>query len=144
MNLYTIGFTKKSAQDFFDLIIKNGVKLVIDTRLNNKSQLAGFAKQGDLEYFLKKIGDIKYIHMLKWAPTDDLLKNYQKKKIDWDEYKKQYSNILEQRNIKKEIDFSVLDNACLLCSEDKPGHCHRRLLAEYFAELGKDIKIVHL
>jgi hypothetical protein len=87
MNLYTIGFTKKSAKDFFALIIKNGIKLVIDTRLNNKSQLAGFAKQGDLEYFLKKIGDIKYIHMLKWAPTDDLLKNYQRKKIDWDEYR---------------------------------------------------------
>lgn len=144
MKLYTIGFTKKSAQDFFDLIIKNGVKLVIDTRLNNKSQLAGFAKQRDLEYFLKRIGDIKYIHMSKWAPTEDLLKNYQKKKIDWDDYKKEYINILEHRNIKKDIDFSVLNNACLLCSEDKPERCHRSLLAEYFKDLNKDIKIVHL
>ncbi|MDP3041139.1 MAG: DUF488 domain-containing protein [Candidatus Omnitrophota bacterium] len=144
MTLYTIGFTRKTAQEFFELLIKNGVKLVIDTRLNNKSQLAGFTKEDDLKYFLAKVCNIKYVHMEKWTPTDELLKSYKKKIIGWEEYKNQYLNILEKRDIKKDTDFTMLDNACLLCSEEKAEYCHRRLLAEYFKDCNKDIKIVHL
>lgn len=144
MNLFTIGFTKKTAQDFFELLIKNDVKRVIDIRLNNKSHLAGFAKQENLQYFLKKIGNIEYIHLLKGAPTKELLNDYKKKNISWEEYERKYFDILENRNIVNEIDFSILDKACLLCSEAKPEYCHRRLFAEYLAKHKKEINISHL
>lgn len=144
MNLYTIGFTKKSAKEFFELLLKNNIKCVIDARLNNKSQLAGFTKQDDFKYFLEKIGNVRYTHILEWAPTEEILNSFKKKKINWEEYKNQYLALLRQRNIAKNIDFKEMDGACLLCSEEKPDYCHRRLLAEYLKELNKDIKIVHL
>jgi len=144
MNLYTVGFTKKSAKEFFELLLKNNIKCVIDTRLNNKSQLAGFTKQDDFKYFLERIGNVKYTHILEWAPTEEILNSFKKKKINWEEYKNQYLALLRQRNIAKNIDFKEMDGACLLCSEEKPDYCHRRLLAEYLRDLNKDIKIVHL
>ena len=143
INLYTIGFTKKSAKEFFDLLIENKIKKVIDVRLNNKSQLAGFAKSDDLRYFLKIIGNIDYVHMSDYAPTKELLGAYRKKLIDWDEYEKQYFDILNQ-NISKIIDYSFFNDSCLLCSESTPKYCHRRLLSEYLAEQNKQIKIIHL
>jgi uncharacterized protein (DUF488 family) len=85
MKLYTIGFTKKSAEQFFSLLKKNNVKCVIDIRLNNKSQLAGFTKEEDLKYFLQAIAGIDYCHMLLFAPTDEILKKYQNKEISWDD-----------------------------------------------------------
>lgn len=144
MNLYTIGFTKKCAKEFFELLIKNNIKTVIDTRLNNKSQLAGFTKQDDFKYFLEKIGSIKYVYKLEWAPSKEMLDNFKKKKINWEEYKSQYLALLSQRNITNGIDFMQLDGACLLCSEEKPNYCHRRLLAEYLEKSNRDISIVHL
>ncbi len=144
MNLYTIGFTKKSAEEFFNSLIKNSVRRIIDTRLNNKSQLAGFTKEKDLKYFLKKISNIDYVHMPQWAPTDEILNGYKKKLISWEEYEKKYTDILKERNILEKLDFSILENACLLCSEEKPEHCHRRLLAEYFQKQNSEINIIHL
>lgn len=143
INLYTIGFTKKSAKEFFDLLIENKIKKVIDVRLNNKSQLAGFAKSDDLRYFLKIIGNIDYVHMPDYAPTKELLGGYRKKLIDWDEYEPKYFDILNQ-NIPKEIDYSFFNDSCLLCSESTPKYCHRRLLSEYLAEKNKQIKVIHL
>ncbi|HUV79613.1 MAG TPA: DUF488 domain-containing protein [Candidatus Bathyarchaeia archaeon] len=144
IKLYTIGFTKKSAKKFFEILKKNNVEKIIDIRLNNTSQLAGFTKMEDFKYFLNEIGDIKYIHMLDCAPTEDLLKNYKKRNITWNEYEKRYFDILEKRNILKDIDYSIFNNACLLCSESSPKFCHRRLLAEYLAEHKTEISIIHL
>lgn len=144
MNLYTIGFTKKSAEVFFNILMKNSVRRIIDTRLNNRSQLAGFTKEEDLKFFLKKISNIDYVYMPQWAPTDEILSGYKKKLINWEEYARKYINILKERDIWAKVDSSILENACLLCSEDKPERCHRRLLAEYFQEQNKEISITHL
>jgi len=144
VKLYTIGFTKKLANEFFNILISNNVKRLIDVRLNNKSQLSGFTKSEDLQYFLKKIGQIDYIYMSEFAPTDELLDGYRKKQIGWDEYEKQYCSLLAQRDVLKNKNVSIFDNACLLCSEPTARQCHRRLAAEYIARSNKEIKIIHL
>jgi uncharacterized protein (DUF488 family) len=144
VNLFTIGFTQKSAQKFFEILKEAGVKQVIDTRLNNVSQLAGFTKRADLEYFLKSIGGIDYTHILDLAPTQDILDEYKKNKGDWDVYEQKFLQLIANRQIEKKISPGQLDGACLLCSEAKPHHCHRRLVAEYLnRELGS-INICHL
>lgn len=144
IRVFTIGFTEKTAETFFGLLKKAGVKKIIDTRLNNVSQLAGFAKGKDLEFFAKSIVGASYEHNINMAPTKDLLSNYRDKKITWDQYEKEYIGILEKRRIIQNIDFEELDGACLLCSEHNPHMCHRRLLAEYFQKANKEIEIIHL
>lgn len=144
MNLYTIGFTKKSAKQFFELLKKNQVKCLIDTRLNNKSQLAGFAKKEDLEYFLDKIANIKYVYKPEFAPSDEILTKYKKGSMSWQEYEEKYLRLLEQRNILKGLDFSLFENACFLCSEHSPQNCHRRLLAEYLKQHNPSLEIIHI
>jgi uncharacterized protein (DUF488 family) len=144
MTLYTIGFSKKNAETFFELLILNGIKRLIDIRLNNKSQLAGFTKSGDLKYFLRKIANMEYIYMPMFAPTKELLKKYQEKQVGWKEYEGQYEKILDERNVLDNIDYSIFDNAVLLCSESTSECCHRRLLAEYLANSNSNIKIKHL
>ncbi len=144
INLYTIGFTKKNAKDFFERLMSAGVTKIIDVRLNNVSQLAGFTKKPDLEYFLKSIGDIEYIHRLDLAPTKDILDKYKKQKGDWQIYEKQFLNLMEQRRIETKITPKILENACLLCSEPTAHHCHRRLVAEYLQEKLGNLKINHL
>ena len=144
IKLFTIGFTEKSAETFFDLLKKGGVKKILDTRLNNVSQLAAFAKGRDLKYFAKEIANIEYEHRIDLAPTKELLSDYRNKKVTWEEYQKIYIKTLDDRNILKKIDFNKLDGSCLLCSEHKPDMCHRRLLAEYFRKANKEIEIIHL
>jgi len=145
MKLFTIGFTHKSAEDFFTRLERAGVKRILDIRLNNVSQLAGFAKRDDLRYFAKAIAGIDYTHVPELAPTEDILKAYRAdKKSVWPEFERQFKKLMMQRHIEKSISHSMLDHACLLCSEDKPDHCHRRLVAEYLAEHGPRIEIVHL
>ncbi|HYG15410.1 MAG TPA: DUF488 domain-containing protein [Bacteroidia bacterium] len=144
IKLFTIGFTEKPAEKFFTLLKKAGVKEIVDTRINNVSQLAGFAKASDLKYFAKQIADISYSHNLDFAPTKELLGKYRDKKISWEEYEKAYLNLLDMRKIAAEINIDKLHNNCLLCSEHTPERCHRRLLAEYLARVKNDIKIVHL
>jgi|GEM_PF-72556 len=144
IRVFTIGFTQKSAQQFFDTLLKNNVRILIDVRLNNKSQLAGFTKAEDLKYFLKKIGAIEYLHLPVCAPTEDLLKRYQKKEIKWPEYEKEYQEILNKRDIKKKFEETDLDFVCFLCSEPKPDQCHRRLLAEYLRHHFPQMEIIHL
>lgn len=144
MKLFTIGFTKKSAEDFFESLKKNNVKKLIDIRLNTKSQLAGFAKQNDLKYFLQQICKIEYLYMPNLAPSKELLNGYQDKRVSWEQYEKEYIGLLEGRKILSNIDYSVFNNACFLCSEDTPEQCHRRLAAEYLARANKEIEIVHL
>ena len=144
IKLYTIGFTEKTAKDFFTLLQKAGVKKILDVRINNISQLAGFAKGKDLAYFAKTIVGADYEHNIDLVPTKELLKDYREQKVDWAKYEKEYIDILNKRNILKKLDFSKLDGACLLCSEHKPDMCHRRLLAEYLQKANKEIEIIHL
>jgi uncharacterized protein (DUF488 family) len=144
IKLFTIGFTRKSASRFFEGLKQSGVRKLIDTRLNNTSQLSGFAKQDDLKYFLAQICGIEYSHALCLAPTQDILDAYKKKQISWQEYSQQYLEILRQRKVESSISPDELENACFLCSEDKPHFCHRRLAAEYFQSHFNNIEIIHL
>ncbi len=142
--IYTIGFTKKTAEKFFNSLIQHKVRKVIDTRINNESQLAGFAKNKDLKYFLKQIGNIEYNHEVKYAPTKELLDKYRKKDISWGDYTKEYLAIIEERRITDNLSVEDIDGCCMLCSEDKPDKCHRRLLAEYLQKRFPSLEIVHI
>ena len=139
-----MGFTGKSAKTFFDLLVKHSVKRVVDTRRHNKSQLAGFTKGKDLDYFLSKIGSIQYQHNLDYAPSSDLLKKYRKKMIDWEQYEKAYLKEIKGRNILDRVKQDELENTCFLCSEATADHCHRRVLTEYLVSNFPDLKIIHL
>ena len=144
MRVYTIGFTKTSAESFFARLQEAGVKRVLDVRLNNVSQLAGFAKKNDLRYFLKAICSIGYEHRPELAPTKEMLDAYKKNKGPWSEYEEQFLDLMERRRIEEIIERDVLDGGCLLCSEDTPHHCHRRLVVEYLQEKWGGFEIVHL
>jgi uncharacterized protein (DUF488 family) len=145
ITLYTIGFTKKNAKQFFELIQRSGANKVLDTRLNNVSQLAGFTKKDDLAFFLDKVAGVSYDHALKLAPTDDILKSYKKGEITWDTYANAYNDLIGKRHVEELFPADLLDGACLLCSEATPHHCHRRLAAEFFKNhLGGGVEIVHL
>lgn len=143
MNIFTIGFAQKSAEEFFTLLTDNNVKKLIDIRLNNKSQLAGFANAKHLSYLLK-LHNIDYEYKLEMAPTKELLDGYKKKEISWLEYEKVYNKILVDRDIFHNISINELDNCVLLCSEPTAEQCHRRLAAEYLANNFDDINIKHL
>ncbi len=144
MRLYTIGFTKKTAHRFFDLLKTSGAKCVVDVRLNNVSQLAGFAKKNDLAYFLKEICGMEYVHLPELAPTKDILDEYKKQKGDWRTYEDRFLALMKQRRIEESVPKEVVADGCLLCSEDKPHHCHRRLVADYLKEHWGDVDISHL
>lgn len=145
MNVFTIGFTKKSAEHFFNQLIDNDVKKIIDVRLNNTSQLSGFAKKKDLIFFLEKLCGIDYIHLDELAPTKSILEPYQKKKITWEQYAIEFINLMEKRNIEKSIDIAGMDKSCLLCSEDRPHFCHRRLVLQYLnSKIDNIFEIRHL
>lgn len=143
-NLYTIGFTKKSAKVFFHLLNSNSVKKLIDIRLNNVSQLAGFAKRDDLIFFLDEICDCDYRHEPMLAPTKEILDGYKKKLISWDTYEEKFLKLLIDRNAHKLVTTEELTNACLLCSEPTPEKCHRRLVSEYFKKHFPNISIIHI
>jgi len=143
--IFTIGFTAKRAEDFFNLLIDRNVKTVLDVRLNNKSQLSGFAKKDDLKFFLKEIGEIAYIEARELAPEVDILKRYQRKEISWEEYADRYLNLISKRNVERLIEKNKVIGSCLLCSEHLPHHCHRRLAAEYLnSQWGSTLTITHL
>jgi uncharacterized protein (DUF488 family) len=145
IRVFTIGFTKKNAEYFFEKLKKAGVQRIVDVRLNNVSQLAGFAKRDDLRYFLRAIGGMDYVHLPDLAPTKDILDAYKKHKGDWRVYEDAFRNLMERRQIEKSVPKQVVDEGCLLCSEDKPHHCHRRLVAEYLNEKwDEDLDIRHL
>lgn len=144
IKLFTIGFTGKSAEKFFNLLRNNGVKKIVDTRINNTSQLAGFAKGSDLSFFAKEIGQMSYDHRVEFAPTKELLSNYRGKRITWEQYEIEYLNLLDMRKIVQKVNIDLLHENCLLCSEHTPEKCHRRLLAEYLKQVKGEIEIIHL
>lgn len=147
MKVYTIGFTQKTAEEFFESLKREKVVLLIDTRINNTSQLAGFAKARDLEYFLQQIGGIKYTYRPDFAPTQELLKNWRNKKISWEDYEAEYDRLLKLRGTYRNFlrDYEDFERVCLLCSEATPEHCHRRLFAEKLEQtFPGEIEVVHL
>ncbi len=145
VNLATIGFTKTTAAKFFDRLKNASVKKVIDVRLHNTSQLAGFAKADDLAYFLKEICGAQYVHQPLLAPTDDILKAFKRDKGDWTIYENSFMQLMEQRKIEERLKPGMFESGCLLCSEDKPHHCHRRLVCEYLnAKWDGTLKVRHL
>lgn len=141
----TIGFTESSAEKFFDRIERAGVRRVIDVRLHNTSQIAGFAKSKDLAYFLRTIAGVDYKHEPLLAPTESMLTAYKKQKGDWATYEKQFRKLMEERHIEKQFTPAMMDGVCLLCSEAKPHHCHRRLVCDYLNEKwGGALTVEHL
>lgn len=144
MKVYTLGFTKKSAEAFFSTLRDSGARRVVDVRLNNVSQLAGFSKRDDLRYFLREICDLDYVHLPALAPTQELLSAYRKGGGDWPAYEREFLSLMRARRIENTIPPDLIADGCLLCSEDKPHHCHRRLVAEYLRDRWGDLEIVHL
>ena len=146
MKLYTIGFTQKSAREFFNKIKNNNIDLLIDIRLNNVSQLAGFAKGKDLEYFLKEICNCEYAHDDVFAPTKELLDNYRANKVSWKEYENVFAKIMASRQIEERFKklYKNYKNVCLLCTEPTAEQCHRRLVAEYLQKHCENIEIIHI
>lgn len=120
--------------------------MLVDIRLNNKSQLAGFTKGNDLRYFLDEVCNCKYQHCTEYAPTKDILDNYKKKVISWDEYVTQYITLMQKRNaIRKFTDiFGKYKSVCLLCSEPTPENCHRRLLSEMIVAERPETTVKHI
>ena len=144
MNVFTIGFTRKPARRFFELVSRSGAKRIVDVRLNNASQLSAFAKKDDLAFFLAEICSIEYVHAPNLAPTADMLKAYRKGQVDWMTYERQFLDLMRERRIEETMPESLVADACLLCSEDQPHRCHRRLVAEYLRDRWGGIEIDHL
>lgn len=144
MTIFTIGFTKRSAESFFEALRRAQVKRLVDVRLNNVSQLAGFTKRDDLRYFVRAICAIEYVHRPDLAPTQEMLDAYKKHKGEWSTYERQFLELIKNRRIEETVPHELMDGACLLCSEDRPHRCHRRLVAEYLCEKWSDVSIEHL
>jgi uncharacterized protein (DUF488 family) len=144
MKIYTIGFTKKSARAFFSKLKESGAKRLVDVRLNNVSQLAGFAKKDDLRYFLNIICQMEYLHTPTLAPTQDILDAYKKRKGDWNVYEGHFLALMRSRHIETAVSREIMDESCLLCSEELPDYCHRRLVAEYLRDRWGDLEIQHI
>lgn len=141
---FTIGFTQKTAESFFTTLRDAGVTRVIDVRLNNSSQLAGFTKRDDLQFFLKGLYGIEYVHVSELAPTKDILDAYKKHDGDWGVYEKEFVALMERRKIEESVPREFIHGGCLLCSEHLPQHCHRRLVVEYLAQHWGPLKVTHL
>jgi uncharacterized protein (DUF488 family) len=144
MRIFTIGFTRKSAEEFFDLLEGAGVQRVVDIRLHNTSQLAGFTKQDDLKFFLDQVAGINYIHLPILAPTEELMQDYRKKRIKFDEFRERFTALLAERKIEQRLSPRDLHGGCLLCSEPAAKDCHRSFVAEYLAQAWDDVEVVHL
>ena len=144
MKLYTIGFTQKSAEKFFGLLRQPGLVRLVDIRLNNVSQLAGFTKKNDLKFFAETISGIAYSHLRELAPNAALLQEYKFAGNDWPMYETQFMALMAAREVESNTPRSLLDGGCLLCSEASPAQCHRRLVAEYLQAKWGDLEIQHL
>ena len=144
MKIYTIGFTRKSAEQFFTSLRDCAARRVVDVRLHNVSQLAGFSKKDDLEFFLRELCGIDYLHLLELAPTGEILDEYRKSKAGFAVFEQRMRELLGRREVEKTLPRELMDQACLLCGEEKPDHCHRRVVAEYLRERWGDLEIHHL
>ena len=145
MDIYTIGFTKKTAEDFFGRLKSSGIERLLDVRLNNTSQLASFAKIPDLAFFLDKLCNIDYMHEPRLAPTQNILDKFKKEKGTWEEYTIDFMDLMKNRKVEKEIDPAIFDKkTVLLCSEDTHENCHRSLIVDYLNSKWGNIQVHHL
>ena len=143
--IYTIGFTKKTAEEFFTLLRIAGVGHLIDIRLNNRSQLSGFAKSQDLSFFARELAGVEYLYLPELAPTQELLDGFKKHRGAWEEYEARFTRLMQERDSYKQFDQRLLEESpCFLCSEATPEHCHRRLVAEGLHALTPRLRIEHL
>lgn len=142
MEVFTIGFTGRTAESFFSALTSRAVQTLIDVRVNNRGQLAGFTKSQDLRYFLRELGGIRYVHDLRLAPTEDLLRRYRQKEISWDEYECEFTALLRSRSVERDVEQRTFETpTVLLCSEATTSKCHRRLVIDYLAaQWGVDIQ----
>jgi len=144
MKLFTIGFTKKSAETFFTRLKDASVKRLVDVRLNNVSQLAGFSKRDDLQYFCEAILSIAYVHLPELAPTQAMLDGFKKNHGSWPDYEEGFLALMAERRVEDSVAREVIDGGCLLCSEATPENCHRRLVAEYLQSKWSEVEIEHI
>jgi uncharacterized protein (DUF488 family) len=147
VEIFSIGFTHTTAKDFFGRLKQGGVERLLDVRLNNRSQLAGFAKRDDLQFFLKELLGVSYEHEPMLAPSQDILDAYKKRRnMPWAEYEQRFLDLMRERGIQHKLSPSEFESekTVLLCSEATPEHCHRRLVIEYLAEYWPDVRAVHL
>jgi uncharacterized protein (DUF488 family) len=145
VEVFTIGFTQKSAAEFFGLLRTAGVKRLVDVRLNNVSQLAGFTKRDDLAFFVRELCGAEYVHEPRLAPTQAMLDAYKKAKGEWSEYERRFLQLMAERKVEESIDRGLLAGpSALLCSEPTPEHCHRRLVLDYLRDKWGDVRAVHL
>lgn len=144
ITVFTIGFTKKTAEQFFEKLRADGIKRIVDVRLNKVSQLAGFAKRNDLKYFLKQILGADYVELPFLAPTQELLDAYKKNGGRWDDYERDFNRLMHERRVDEKTDPAILNGGCLLCSEDTPVQCHRRLVVEYLQSRWGNLTIKHI
>ena len=146
MKLYTIGFTQKSAETFFELLRRHGIRRVVDIRLNPGGQLSGFARQNDLPFFLSRLVEgCQYVHVPELAPTKEILNDY-RSDSDWPRYEMRFETLMEERGIPEALSRGEFEEltCCLLCSEPAPEQCHRRLVAERLAAHWPDVEVIHL
>lgn len=145
MEIYTIGFAKKSAADFFGALRRAGIKRLVDVRLNNSSQLAGFTKRDDLPYFLAELCAADYTHEVLLAPTQEILDIYKKHGASWHEYERRFLSLMAERAVESAVDPRLFDvPTVLLCSEPTAERCHRRLVVEYLQSKWDGIEAMHL
>ncbi len=144
VQLFTIGFTQKTAEEFFTILREAGIKRVLDIRLINNSSLAGFTRSTHLPFFLRELCDADHLHLSQCAPTKEILEAYQKKELPWDKYEEKFLPLIRERRIQDILTPELLDFGCLLCCEPLPDKCHRRLVAEYMHEHVEGLNITHL
>ena len=144
MKVFTIGFTKKSAREFFGKLRRPGLARVVDVRLNNVSQLAGFSKRDDLQFFCESVLSIGYVHLPELAPTEAMLDEYKKQRGDWPAYEAKFLALMAERKVEDCVPREVIDGGCMLCSEPTPENCHRRLVAEYLRDKWGGMEIEHI
>jgi uncharacterized protein (DUF488 family) len=144
VRLFTIGFAETTAEQFFSLLKAASVKRVVDIRLNNTSQLAGFSKRDDLRYFLRKLAGIDYVHLDALAPTQPMLDSIKKHKGSWTDFERGFRALMVSRKVENVLTREVADPGCLLYSEKEPHHYHRRLVAEHIAKKWGDVLTNHL
>lgn len=145
--LFTIGYTKKTLQEFIERLKNAGVDCIVDIRLNNTSQLAGFSKKDDLDFLLNQGFGISYIHLPELAPSEEILARYKADK-NWAVYERDYGELADKRNmVKLFLDTAAQEGwrrPCLLCAEDIADHCHRRVLAEKIQAEVSGLEVKHL
>jgi uncharacterized protein (DUF488 family) len=145
VEIYTIGFTKKSADEFFTSLRDHGIRRLIDVRLNNVSQLAGFSKRDDICFFLREIVGAEYLHEPLLAPTQEMLTAYRNREIDWPQYAERFIDLMTERRIEERLDTGLLAApTVLLCSEPRQDKCHRRLVVDYLNAAWGDVHAVAL